>query len=324
MKSQKNKIADYQLILNHRQETYKLPIYGKFYVKSFIDLLGLDMSDVDGIATYISPLKDIVISDSYKNMQFYAEKYNTVTFRTPENNLIEVTISGAIEFPGTYTLNNNSSIEDLYQLVGGFKNQAFLEGIILTRELIRKRQLISIQKAKEDLNKMLIMMSQKGDNIGDTNTIQALSVSVDPENLGRLAGNFSPKSNAAINTILIDGDSIIVPKIPNSINVFGEVLNPLAFEYSQNLRVNTAINQAGGYQQYADKRRVYVIRANGIVERAHRNIFRRNLNINPGDTIIVPRKIITNNPSILALAPLTQILSDLAFSAAALDNLNSN
>jgi protein involved in polysaccharide export with SLBB domain len=320
----KNKIADYQLILNHKQETYRLPIYGKFYVKSFVDLLGLDMSDVDDIATYISPLKDIIINDSYKNMQFSAEKYNTVTFRSPENNLIEVTISGAVEFPGTYTLNNDSSVEDLYQLVGGFKNQAFLEGIILTREFIRQRQLVAIQKVKEDLNRMLITMTQKGDNIGDINTIQALSVNVNPENLGRLAGNFLPKSNAAINTILIDGDSIIVPKIPNSISVLGEVLNPLAFEYSKNLRVNSAINKAGGYQQYADKRRVYVIRANGTIDRAHINIFTRNLNINSGDTIIVPRKIITNNPGIQALAPLTQILSDLAFSAAALDNLNSN
>jgi hypothetical protein len=39
---------------------------------------------------------------------------------------------------------------------------------------------------------------------------------------------------------------------------------------------------------------------------------------------VVPRKIITNNPGIEALLPITTILSDLAFSAAALDNLRSN
>ena len=320
----KNKIAEYQLTLNHKQQTYYLPIYGKFHVKSFIDLLGLDMSDIDETATYISPLKDIVVNDSYKNMQFSAEKYNTVSFRSPENNLIQVTIGGAVQYPGTYTLNNDSTVDDLYGLVGGFKNQAHLEGIILTRELLRQRQVELMQKAKEDFNKILITMAQKGNNVGDMDTVKALSVDINPENIGRLAGNFSPKSNAAVNTILIDGDSIIVPKVPNSINVFGEVLNPLAFEYSKNLRVNSAINQAGGYQQYADKRRVYVIRASGIVDRAHRNIFRRNLTLNPGDTVVVPRKIITNNPGIQALIPLTQILSDLAFSAAAIDNLNSN
>jgi len=147
----KNKISDYELILNHKQQTYRLPIYGKFYVKSFIDLLGLDMSDVDDTATYISPLKDIIVNDSYKNMQFSAEKYNTVSFRSPKNNLIEVTISGEVEFPGTYTLNNGSTVDDLYQLVGDFKNQAFFEGIILTRELIRQRQVMSIRKSAEKI-----------------------------------------------------------------------------------------------------------------------------------------------------------------------------
>ena len=320
----KNKIADYQLILNHKQQTYYLPIYGKFHVKSFIDLLGLDMSDIDETATYISPLKDIVVNDLYKNMQFSAEKYNTVSFRSPENNLIQVTIGGAVQFPGTYTLNNDSTVDDLYELVGGFKNQAHLEGIIITRELLRQRQVELMQKSKEDFNKILITMAQKGNNVGDIDTVQALSVDINPKNLGRLAGNFSPKSNAAINTILIDGDSIIVPKVPNSINVFGEVLNPLAFEYSKNLRVSSAIDLAGGYQKYADKRRVYIIKANGIIERANLNILVRNAKLNPGDTVIVPRKIINNNPVLQTLTPITQILSDLAFSAAAVESLNTN
>jgi len=130
----KSKIKDYELILNHRQGTFKLPVYGEYTVKSFIDLLGLDMSDVDDIATYISPLEDIVINDLYENMQFSAKKYNTVSFKSPDNNLITVSIIGAIDYPGTYVLNDNATVEDLYQLIGNFKNQAYLEGIVLTRE----------------------------------------------------------------------------------------------------------------------------------------------------------------------------------------------
>lgn len=240
-------------------------------------------------------------------------------------NPIEVTISGEVELPGKFTLNDDSSVEDLYQLVGGFKNQAFLEGIILTRELIRESQIKSIQKAKESLNRALITMSQKDENL-DISAIQALSANINPESLGRLSGDFSPKSRNAKNTILSDGDVIIVPKIPNSINVFGEVLNPLAFGYTENSTVKSAINHAGGYKQYADKRRVYVIRANGIIEKAPRNIFTRiaNTNLKPGDTVIIPRRIPRNNSAIQAASSLTQILSNLAFSAAALDSLNSN
>ena len=68
---------------------------------------------------------------------------------------------------------------------------------------------------------------------------------------------------------------------------------------------------------------MYVIKANGLIEKANRNIFTGNTKLEPGDTIVVPRKIITNNPGIDALLPLTQILSDLAISAAALDSLSS-
>ena len=320
----KSLVKEYELVLNHKQGTFRLPVYGKYSVNSFIDLLGLDMSDVDEKATYISPLEDIVINDNYQDMQFNAAKYNTVSFRSPSNNLITVSITGAVEFPGTYTLNDDSSVEDLYQLVGGFKNQAYFRGIALTREVIRERQIKSLEASKAYLDEVILTSSQKGEDIGDIGIVQALSQTIDPEDLGRLAGDFSPKSQASINTILFDGDTLVVPKNPNTINVFGEVLNPLAFEFTENTSVRSAINNAGGYQQYADKRRVYIITASGITKKANRNIFTGNITLEPGDTIVVPRKIITNNPGIEALLPITTILSDLAFSAAALDNLRSN
>ena len=67
---------------------------------------------------------------------------------------------------------------------------------------------------------------QKEQDIGNAEIIKALSVSIEPQNLGRVAGNFSPNSVSSRSTILFDGDRIIVPKNPNVINVLGEVLNP--------------------------------------------------------------------------------------------------
>ena len=318
-------IGDYNLIINHKQGKYTLPVFGKFDVKSFVDYLGLDMSDVEDEATYISPLDNIVIKDNYNKMQYIAKKYHTVSFRSPVNDLIVVTINGAVDFPGSYTMKAGSVIDDLYELIGEFKSEAFLEGIIFTRDSVRDRQKQSIQKSREDLNKALLTSAQKGDNIGDINIIRALSQTIEPENLGRIAGDFSPKSLSSSKTILLDGDSIFVPRNPNTINVLGEVLNPIAFEYNKKITVRSAIDNSGGYQDYADKRKVYVIKANGIIEKVNRNIFTRNVKLEPGDTIVVPRKFITNNPGIEALVPVTNILSDLAFSAAAIESLsNSN
>ena len=318
-------VNDYDLTINHKQGSFTLPVFGRYSVKSFVDLLGLDMSDVEEEATYISPLDNIIIKDDYKNMQFIAKKYNTVSFRSPVNDLIRVTIVGAVDFPGTYTMNANSVVGDLYELIGNFKSEAFLEGIIFTRESVRERQIKSIQRSREDLNKAILTSKQKGENIGDLSIISALSESIEPENLGRIAGDFSPQSLSSNNTILLDGDSIIVPRNPNTINVLGEVLNPIAFEYSKRLTVRSAIENSGGFQDYANKKKVYVIKANGLIERANRNIFTRDVKLEPGDTIVVPRKILTNNPGIEFLLPFTQILSDFAFSAAAIETLsNSN
>ena len=93
---------------------------------------------------------------------------------------------------------------------------------------------------------------------------------------------------------------------------------------SEKYNVEFAINSAGGYSEFADKRKVYVIKANGSINKVSRNIFVRNAKLEPGDTVVVPRKVITGIPGIESLIPITNILSDLAFSAAAIDNLTSN
>ena len=102
------------------------------------------------------------------------------------------------------------------------------------------------------------------------------------------------------------------------------MLNPIAFEYAERMSIDSAISRAGGYESSADKKRVYVIKANGMVEKTGRNIFAGNSNLEPGDTIVVPRKLAVTDTILRTLTPITQILSDLAFSAAAIDNLSNN
>ena len=73
------------------------------------------------------------------------------------------------------------------------------------------------------------------------------------------------------------------------------------------------------------KEKYMLLKQMGSLKKQIEIYFTRNVKLEPGDTIVVPRKIITNNPGIEALLPVTQILSDLAFSAAAIESLsNSN
>ena len=319
-----NRINDYSLAIKYKQETFSLPVIGKYAVKSFTDLLGLDMSDVESEITYISPLDSTIIVGDYKKMNLISKKFQNITFRSPINNLITVNVSGAVDFPGNYTLQSDSTLEDLYNMVGNFKREAFLDGIILTRNSVRERQLKAIENSEAALNKTSLIAAQQGESVGDISILSSLAKSIEPENLGRVAGDFSPLSSSNDETILFDGDTIIIPKKSNVVNVIGEVLNPIAFEYTSQISIKSAIEKAGGYQTYADKKRVYVIKANGLVENFSKNVFVGNSKLEPGDTIVVPRKIYTNTVFLRSLAPITQILSDLSFSAAAIENLSNN
>ena len=79
----KKLIEDYTLRLNHKEETYNIPVFGRFSVKSFVEYLGLDMSDVESEARYISPLDNIIVNDDYINMQFIAKKKKIFFFWRP-------------------------------------------------------------------------------------------------------------------------------------------------------------------------------------------------------------------------------------------------
>ena len=124
--------------------------------------------------------------------------------------------------------------------------------------------------------------------------------------------------------ILRDGDSIFVPVTPNTISVFGEVQNEITFQFKSGLSASSAIKTAGGFNELANKRQIYIIKANGLTVKASSFLI-GNPKIEAGDTIIVPRKLVTENALLKALQPVTRVISDLAFSAAALESLsNSN
>ncbi len=75
--------------------------------------------------------------------------------------------------------------------------------------------------------------------------------------------------------------------INNTVKVEGNVYNPGLVAHTRGMTMYQAIEKAGGYKPYSIKKRAYVQRSNGEIEKA--NIFRgRSKRILPGDTIVVP------------------------------------
>jgi polysaccharide export outer membrane protein len=88
-----------------------------------------------------------------------------------------------------------------------------------------------------------------------------------------------------------DGDKLLIPKQTQEITVLGEVQSPISHVFQAGLTRDDYIAKSGGTTQKADRKRIYVVRANGnVVSGGRTGWFRRSqaVEIRPGDTIVVP------------------------------------
>jgi len=310
------KINDFSLTINYQDEIYKLPVYGRFKPQSLVEFLGLDLQYSDLKAIYIQPTEDYITSQRLSDMSFVAQRYNLLQIRNPINNLIQVDVGGQVNFPGKYFLKSGSTIEELYTVIGGFKDQALLDGAILQRKSVKNQQIQSYERSYNEAKRIILSNPEFAEDIG------SFPEEIDETNLGRVAGNFSPGSPDSLNFILRDGDTIFIPEVTNVVSVVGEVLNPTAFLIDKRLSGPKAVEKAGGFRETANKSGLYVIAIDGSIRKLSRNFFTGNNSLEPGDTLVVPRRYYRRG--IGELMPLTQVLSDLAFSAAALESLKNN
>lgn len=317
-------ISDYILKIQYRKETINFPIFGKFAVEDIVDYLGLDMSDTEVNKTrYIAPLEDLVVVGSFKEMIFESKKFHALSFRFLDREPINVEVVGEVELPGNYIVNSNTTLGQLYDLVGGLRETADKDVVVFSRNSVKLKNQTALKKARDELNEFLIANLQEGENINPT--ILALAEeSISDDSLGRISGDFSFDSEIIDEFILQEGDRITIPKRILSVSVYGEVLSPTTILHDGKLKLYEYIKKAGGYKDFALKKSIYVIRANGDIELSKKGLFRRNLEIYPGDSIIVPRDITIKDDWRSVLIPITQILSNLAFASASLNILENN
>lgn len=94
-------------------------------------------------------------------------------------------------------------------------------------------------------------------------------------------------SNANLDFEIGINSVINVTPLENVVRVEGNVYNPGLIAFKRGLTLSDAIFQSGGYMPNSLKKRVYVTKANGQVDKA--NIFRgRAQRLNPGDVVFVP------------------------------------
>jgi len=92
------------------------------------------------------------------------------------------------------------------------------------------------------------------------------------------------------------GDILQIPKQPNFVMVQGAVYNQTAITFRPGKNAEWYLRQAGGPTQMADKKAVFVIRANGSVVGGSAGMWgggALNAELRPGDLVMMPEKAVS-------------------------------
>ncbi len=242
-----------------------------------------------------------------------------------------VRLEGEFVSPGIYSVQPGETLRHLLQRAGGFTSDAYLYGSEFTRQSTRRVQQQRLNEYADTLQSQIgaqaassgsQALSALDQAANASSTAQAYAVvarlrAIQP--IGRIVLEVKPDSrgiNAIPDLSLEDGDRFVVPRVPSTVAVEGQVYSANAFVYVRGRRERDYLKAAGGPDQTADKKRMFVLRADGSVfSRQYGDVSKANMF--PGDTIVVPPNFSTH--SILRnVVDLTSVISGLGIGIAAI------
>ena len=224
----------------------------------------------------------------------------------PAKNIV---LSGEVKYPGTYTLlSKDEKISSVIKRAGGLTRYAYLDGVTMFRKEVVSSRSQAANITLKDLSQELL------DSILST---PSLSLLYQEELQNMRMENFEnfkeiimhnkvylnldkalQYSESKHNLVLLEGDSIIVPKTMDFVHIRGELMNleggAISAPYFGTRRANYYVNNfAGGFTKVNKKGNTVVIYPNGIAKKSMNfGLFSISPRIKKGSTIIVSNKLI--------------------------------
>jgi polysaccharide biosynthesis/export protein len=256
-----------------------------------------------------------------------------------------IVLIGELRHPGRYPIHHGETLSSVLRRAGGFTDIAFEEGAVFTREELKQREKDQLEILSNRLQSDLAALSLEavstsavtnGGGGGGAGAGQALAIG---QQLIQQLRNTKPVGRLVIDVqrvingrpggpgdvLLRNGDVLVIPKKTQEVTVLGEVQGPTSHIYRVGLSRDDYIAASGGTTQKADRKRIYIVRANGdVVTGARSGWFRRSttLEVRPGDTIVVP----LNTERVAALplwTSITTIIYNLAVALLAIHSVNN-
>lgn len=247
-----------------------------------------------------------------------------------ERQSVVVRIEGEVQRPGNYFVTPNTPLSEVLQQAGGVTPRAYVYGTNLSRESVRAQQRIGYQDALRQLENALAAAPLTGDS-SISAADRSAQMSSARELLDRLK-EAQPDGRLVLDLpvtattlpgdlILENNDRIVVPPRIDTVGVFGAVYRPASFllNSGQPMKIGTYLDRAGGTQRQADRKNIFIVRANGEV--LTRKAGAMSATVQPGDVVFVPVK--TQGSTFWAkLRDITQIIFQLGLGAATVAAIN--
>jgi polysaccharide export outer membrane protein len=243
----------------------------------------------------------------------------------------EVDLVGELRFPGKYRIRRGESLASVVKRAGGLTTLAFPQGAVFTREELKTRERDQLDRLADRLQAEIATLSLQSaqTNPAATESLAAgqglLEQLRAAKPVGRLVIDLNLVASEVAGRVgdvtLRGGDRLVVPRQTEEVTVLGEVQSPTSHLYKPGLTRDDLIRLSGGYTSRADKKRAYVVRANGSVEAGSSGwISNANVKVGPGDSVVVPIDAEKMRPLPMWTA-ITTIIYNLAIAATAIGRL---
>lgn len=240
-----------------------------------------------------------------------------------------VTVTGEVRYPGTYTVRKGEALSSLIERAGGYTDKAYLKGAIFLRESVREEQQKSINEMVDRLERELYSVGTAATATSFTaeeaqivekesqQKSKLLEVLRRTKATGRVVVRLEDPPELLKRTPfdieLEEGDRLHIPKKPQTVQVVGSVLNEASFVFEPYRHHSYYVQKAGGYGVNADRKRTYLLKADGSAVRVGH--LKKPPYLEEGDTVVVPEKIQVTS-TMRDTAHLIDIVYKVAISAA--------